>query len=492
MKPKTIFNSLLFAVCSLPAAAQDNWSSLVPWMQERMNEWHIPGAALVVVKGDSVLFKHTFGYADVETKQAVNDQTLFAIGSCTKTFTATGMLLLQDAEKVDLMQPVKTYYPALHLQDTLLEKQLTIQDILSHRSGLERGDYIFYGSGYSREAIIDRLQYLKPVAPLRTAFIYNNLLYTLAGTVIEKQSGQPYETFITQRLLQPIGMQHTAFATAAGEKNKAYPYRYYNAALHRQPVTTFTGLEPAGGLWSDINDMSRWVRFLVAGGKADTTRLLSRQAAMLLKMPVGFTGNGMRADESEFKSYGLGMGFTAYKGHRVMYHTGVADGYMTHLAVLPEEKIGIVLLCNTETFTNAIINNVIDRAMNETQTDWNSDVLAYMQEQWAEEAKTIKAEQQKINGRKPLPDAAVYTGVFTHRACRPVELAAVKNNLELRYAGKTFALLPEEKGVFTAYDPAVFGKIEVRFVLKETGKPGELHLMLMGEDLLFQRQASVK
>lgn len=492
MTAKTIFSGLLFAACSIPAIAQDTWSSLVPWMQERMTEWHIPGAALVVVKGDSVLFKHTFGYADVESKQEVNAQTLFAIGSCTKTFTATGLLLLQDEKKVDLMQPVKTYYPALHLQDTLLEKQLTVQDVLAHRSGLERGDYLFYGAGFSRTEILERLRYLKPVAPLRTAFTYNNLLYTLAGTVIENQAAQPYERFITQRLLQPLHMQHTGFTLPANAKNVAQPYRYYNAALQKQPVPSFAGVEPAGALWSDIDDMTRWVRFLVARGKADTTRLLSGEAAMRLQMPVGFTGNGMRADESEFKSYGLGMGFSAYKGYRVMYHTGVADGYMTHLAVLPEEKIGIVLLCNTETFTNAIINNIIDRAMNETQTDWNSGVLPYMQEQWAEEAKTAKEAQQQINARKPLPDAAVYAGIFTHPACRNIELVAVKNNLELHYAGKSFPLVPAMNGRFTAYDPGVFGNIEVHFDLTTPGKPQRLELLLMGETLPFERRSGVK
>src|SRR3989338_2243061 len=190
------FTALLLSFCTQAQVSTDPWANLNDTLQKRMSEWKIPGMAIAVVQGDSTLFENVYGYADMSKQLKVTKNTLFAIGSCTKFFTTTGLSVLADENKLDFNAPVIDYYPELKLSDSLLRKEILVKDILCHRTGLESGDYIWYGADYSRQEVLDRLVHLKTRAHVRDAFIYNNSMYTLAGAILERQANTPYETFI--------------------------------------------------------------------------------------------------------------------------------------------------------------------------------------------------------------------------------------------------------------------------------------------------------
>ncbi|HEX5024942.1 MAG TPA: serine hydrolase domain-containing protein [Agriterribacter sp.] len=462
------------------------WADINSSIDQYMKEWNIPGLAVVVIKNDSVLLKTTRGYANIDTKTTITSKTLFSIGSCTKGFTSTALLLLQDENKIDLETPVSQYFPQLSLSDTQLQKQITLKDMLSHRTGFERGDYIWYGAGFSRPELLERIKYLKPIAPLRNNFIYNNLMYTVAGNVVEMVSGKKYEDFIHDRLFAPLGMNRSFYGTPATEKDFALPYQMLNNSLAQMPIPSLKGVEPAGGIWTDINDMSLWLWFILNGGIKDSLQLLSKKSARMLQTPIIFTGGGMRADETEYKSYGLGFGFTAYKGNRVMYHTGVSGGYIAHIAIMPEVNIGVVVLANTETYTNGFINNLFDRALGENQTDWNTDVLEIVQHQRNEDNKERAEALALVNNRTNIDHAEMYSGKFENPACRPIEIDIKDNNAFLVYNQKRYPMVQEKDNNFWVYDD-MFGKMQVTFSgLKENSFTG-LRFSIMGEQLLFNK-----
>ena len=230
---------LLLTVAQAQVGGNANvWNSYDDYAKARMKEWNIPGMAVAIVKGDSILLQRTYGYADVSKQVTVNNHTLFALGSCTKLFTTTGLSMLADEHKIDFNEHVKHYIPRLELSDSSLANEITLMDMLSHHTGLERGDYIWYGAGFSREEVIARLKYLKGKVPVRSAFIYNNMMYSLAGKIIEMQSGMTYEEFIRLRIFKPLALNNTYFGLANKDGMYALPYLNSNSNFE----CCFTGI----------------------------------------------------------------------------------------------------------------------------------------------------------------------------------------------------------------------------------------------------------
>jgi CubicO group peptidase (beta-lactamase class C family) len=482
----TLFCLVCFSSIKAQVSNKNIWADYDAYVEQRMQEWNIPGMAIVIVKGDSTMFTNTYGYSDVQNKIKVSSHTLFAIGSCTKYFTVSALSLLADEKKIDFDRPVISYYPQLKLSDSILRNELILKDILSHRTGLERGDYMWYGAKYSKQEVVDRLQYLNKMAPLRDQFIYNNMMYSLAGLVLEKQSGMQYEKFIVKKLLTPLHMLNTVFEISAVTSDYARPYSYTNNMFKQlaQPLTS--GIEPAGALWSDIDDMTKWIKFHLRNGKIDSTQFISKSSMARLKTPVVFTGDAMKADESEYKSYGLGMGFSAYKGYRVMYHTGVAGGYTAHIAFLPEQNIGIMILTNTETYTSAMMNNLFDRVLHTEQTDWNSAVLARVKEQWKEDEKSTNEQVDKIRNAAMVVKANEFVGTYKHHFLRNLEIINRSNKLYVKYNSIEYQLLQQKENEFVSYDENVFGDFSIVFNRGVNNKIETVQLEIMGEKLVYK------
>ena len=194
------------------AMAKPNLGDFDDFVNQAIKDWKVPGAAVAVVQGDKVILLKGYGYRDLEKQLPVTPNTLFAIGSITKSFTVSTMGMEMDEGKVDWDKPVRDYLPAFKMYDPVLTEQMMIRDLITHRSGLPRHDMVWYSSDFSREDIIRRLQFLEPNKPLRSTFQYNNLMFMTAGYIAGLLNGKSWEDTVRERIFTPLGMNGTNFS----------------------------------------------------------------------------------------------------------------------------------------------------------------------------------------------------------------------------------------------------------------------------------------
>src|SRR5436190_1904429 len=248
---------LVAAQTPLAAQAKPDWAAFDKYVAKAAAEWRIPALAIAVVKDDSVVFAKGYG---------ANEHTRFAIGSTTKAMTSASIAMLVDEGKLKLDDPVTKFIPELQLYDPWVTRQLTIRDLLTHRSGLAGTD-LFWASSwkYSQADVIRRLRYIQPTASFRSAWQYHNVLYALDGLIIERVSGMPWEQFVKTRLFAPLRMNETEplVSMIMGKPNVAVPHALINDSVKVVPVRSTDGVASAGSVWSSVSDMAKWMRFVI-------------------------------------------------------------------------------------------------------------------------------------------------------------------------------------------------------------------------------------
>jgi CubicO group peptidase (beta-lactamase class C family) len=258
------------------AVAKPGLGDFDDFANQALKDWKVPGVAVAVVQGDKVILLKGYGYRDIEKRLPVTPDTLFAIGSITKSFTVTTLGMEMDEGKVDWDKPVRDYLPGFKLYDPVLTEQMTIRDLITHRSGLPRHDMVWYSSDFFREGIISRLQYLEPNKPLRSTFQYNNLMFMTAGYIAGLLNGKSWEDTVRERILSPLGMNSTNFSLKDSQSSAdfALPYRKgsdVKAEVRRMPFDEQCpdrcAIGPAGEINSTVADMSRYVLFQLNRGK---------------------------------------------------------------------------------------------------------------------------------------------------------------------------------------------------------------------------------
>jgi CubicO group peptidase (beta-lactamase class C family) len=337
----TLGNSL---VAAQPLEGLDDY------VEAARNEWQVPGLAIAIVKdGESVLTRG-YGVRKVGGDHAVDAETIFPIASITKNFTATTIALLVEESKLDWDDPVTTHLPNLKFSDEYRTKNVTIRDLLCHRTGLERGDLLPRRGDVSIDDIVHRIRFLQPASAFRSKWGYNNLMYYAAGAVAAKASGLSWEDLMAEKLLKPLGMTSTATASSRiRSENRSHRHRLLaGKVVPATPGGLELSVSPAGSIQSNAVDMAKWLIAALATGGADDQLLESatRREMQSIQMSIPAiwdrTGNPYAA-----RFYGWGLGWTVldYRGRKVCYHAGSAG---TMLAVIPEENIGVVILTNQE------------------------------------------------------------------------------------------------------------------------------------------------
>src|ERR1022692_1349670 len=275
-------------------AAKPSLDGLDEFITQTMKDWKVPGLALAVIQGDKVTLIKGYGYRDMEKQLPVTPNTLFAIGSITKSFTVSTLGMEMDEGKVDWDKPVRDYLPAFKMYDPVLTEQMMIRDLITHRSGLPRHDMVWYSSDFSREDIVRRLQYLEPNKPLRSTFQYNNLMFLTAGYIAGLLNGKSWEDTIRERILTPLGMNGTNFSLKDTQSSPdfALPYRKGNdvkAEVKRMPFDEQCpdrcAIGPAGEINSSVADMSRYVLFHLNKGNVEGKALLSENNSIQMQTP---------------------------------------------------------------------------------------------------------------------------------------------------------------------------------------------------------------
>ncbi|MEO0288133.1 MAG: serine hydrolase [candidate division WOR-3 bacterium] len=446
------------------------------------------GLSIGIVYKDSLVYAKGYGYSDYENKKRVTENTLFAIGSCTKSFTATAISILVQDGKIDFDKPLKDYLPDFQLYDDVSEKIATPLDILTHRIGLPRHDLMWYGSNFSREDIYKRLKYLKPNCSIRTKFQYQNHMYLVAGYLVERVSGESWENFVHERILKPLKMDRTNFSTEVMKKENDFAYPYYSDGkkIVKMSFREFMAMGPAGTINSNAIDMSKWLIFILNKGKGKD--ILSSDYIDNMITPKMIVTEKSNYPERSFRTYGLGWFIEYYRGKYHIFHGGNIDGFSAHMGIFPDDSFGVVVLSNTN---NSSIPFLVEMFVSELMlgldpTPW-SDRLKEMENMNLSKSK--KDEYGK-KGAKPSHPLKEYAGVYENRGYGKLKVEYKDNKLILKFNEMEMKLTHFHYDVFTAKSDGIIEMdTKISFETDKDGIITKLYFPVepLTDDIVFER-----
>lgn len=365
-----------------PICAQTDSANLHEIIRGIKDSFNIPSISMAVIKDGKVLFQTSTGLRNANhTNEPTDAQSLYAIASLSKAFTAASIGMLVDEGKLNWDDKVIDHLPWFKMHDDYVTAHMTISDLLCHRSGLITfdGDLLWYASDYSREEIVKRIQYRAPTHEFRTDFGYQNIMFITAGEVIEAASGMTWDAFVESRILKPLGMTNTtsSYAKFSVSQNIAEPH--INSVLINKLSYDNSGATAA--LNSNVEDMSKWMRFWLGNGILNGDTLLQPktiQQIWALHTPLKTGGFDVR-NNVHFKGYGQGWFLMDYQGKKVIHHGGGLPGYITKVALVPEENLGIVVLTNDmSSAPEMMMYMMIDWALGEENIEkWPTTFLEF-------------------------------------------------------------------------------------------------------------------
>jgi len=435
--------------CMLPpvvagAQARDPLAGLEDYISAAMKDWQVPGVAVGIVRNDSVVFLKGFGVRTKGRPGKVDEHTLFAIASDTKAFTGILMAMLVDEGKVRWDAPLTTYLPTLRFGDDFLTRELTVRDALSHRSGLARGDLIWTaGWDYDRAELLRRLRYLKPSWGLRTRYGYSNLMYLAAGEAAAAAGGKSWDDLVRERILTPLGMteSNTSVTLLPSLGNVATPHGEVDSVVTAVSYTNMDALPSAGAINSNILDMTKWLRFQLDSGRVAGKRLVGKRSFAETHTPQTV----MRIDSTyrafnpftHVKSYAFGWQVMDYRGVEMLSHAGNLSGMAAMIGLLPEQRVGVVVLTNLEgnALRESIMYKVFDMSLGAPPRDWSRVSLIEKASFDSIDAKDRRdADAKRVKGTHPSLPLSRYAGTYQDSLYGRVNVRLEKGRLVLDMA----------------------------------------------------------
>jgi CubicO group peptidase (beta-lactamase class C family) len=438
---------LALALSRSLAAQQPLPRDLDRYVADVLRAFEVPGVGLAIVKDGQVVLARGYGVRKLGDATPVDGRTLFGIASNTKAFTATSLGLLVEEGKLEWDAPVTRYLPWFQMWDPWVTREITVRDLLVHRSGLGlgAGDLLWWPpTALDRTDIARRLRFIKPATSFRSAYAYDNVLYTVAGEVIETVSGMSWEDFVSSRILARVGMtgSNVMHSGAGLAGDVATPHARIDGAV--RPVAPFLAdnVNPAGGINAGAEDMARWLIVQLDSGRlADGSRLFSQRTArelwsIVTPIPIGAPPPELSALRASFNGYGLGLGIRDYRGEKIVTHTGGLPGYVSRLTLVPDRKLGIMVLTNQESGAafEAITYRILDHYLGAPATDW---LAAYRTVSARFDSLTAAAEARTAAARdtasRPPLALAKYAGTYVDDWYGDVMLALENGRLVMRF-----------------------------------------------------------
>lgn len=411
------------------------------YVQERMEQFEIPGMAVAVVQRKRVIFSHGYGIKRLGFPDKVRDSTLFPIASTSKAFTATAVGMLVDEGKLDWDRPVRHDYPEFDLLDPVASQLLTLRDMACHRSGLPRHDVLWYQAPYSQQELIRRLRYLEPSASFREKWQYQNLMYMTIGHVISRACGQPWYDFIRERIFEPLDMAASRFSTPESESSADYAFPHAHVDGQLAQCAFYREAEPTadGSIVTNVRDMARWLMLNLNAGSSQGHRIISTEQLKNLHTPhmIVPDGEGYGLAGIPFSTYGLGWSIDPYRGLRMINHDGAIDGFGAMVALVPDHELGIVVLANSDSawYANTAIRNyIVDGAAGLDSIDW----ATRMQEHHDRDDDDVRAarsqhQQNRVPNTQPSHPLEDYAGRYQHPGYGMIEVQAVSGKLAISH-----------------------------------------------------------
>jgi CubicO group peptidase (beta-lactamase class C family) len=437
---------IIFCVVSAAARAQDldaRLREIDEYAAKAGRDWRVPGFAVAIVKDDKVVFAKGYGVRELGKNDAVDADTLFAIASNTKAFTTAALATLVDEGKLKWDDPVTKYLPSFQLYDPYVTREMTVRDLVSHRSGLATfgGDLLWYESSYPRAEIIRRIRFLKPTSSFRSAYGYQNIMFLAAGEIVAAVSGKSWDDYVREKFFAPLGMTRTttSYKQLLATPNVATPHNEFEGKLR---VIHYANVENVGGaaaINSSVREMAQWLRLQLGRGTLEGKKFFAAARSREMWTPntiiSGVSEAGERFNPTQhFNLYGMGWFLNDYQGRKVVSHGGGLDGMISRVALMPEENLGVVILTNSETpLTSVISYKVFDTFLGVPKRDWSADYLTRAkagEAVAAEEAKKVEA--SRVANTKPTLALAAYAGTYTGAMYGDAKVSEENGHLVLR------------------------------------------------------------
>lgn len=435
--------SLVTALCIIlslasfaqqPAFVKD---SLDAYINRGLKDWNIPGLAIAVVKDGKVVVMKGYGVKDIETKEPVDENTLFFIASNSKLFTGTALAQLDYNKKISLDDKITKYFTDFQLYDSTSTQLVTIKDMLGHHLGTKtfQGDFTFWNSDFGRQQIMYKMRLLKPSRPFRTSFGYCNSCFLTAGEVIPAVTGKPWEVYVYDSIIQPIGMNntHTLTQGASERENVAKPYtNAFTGNLVELPYDHIDNIGPAASIVSNVSDLSKWLLLQLDSGRINNKQIIAWPVIQKTRdMQTIISSRKNALFPTHMQGYGLGVFVGDYNGKQVYWHTGGAFGFVTNTCFVPEENLGITILTNNDNqaFFEALRYQILDAYLGVPYTNRSMQQIKYFKPSFDETVNQIKQLQARVKGNKPQLALEQYTGIYSNELFGNIEIKAKGNDL---------------------------------------------------------------
>jgi CubicO group peptidase (beta-lactamase class C family) len=445
--------AVALGVLTLVHSAWTQTPSIAPpdldsYVAASMKTFDVPGIAVAIVKDGKIMVAKGYGVRKLGDPTPVDEFTMFGIGSNTKAFTTAALATLVDEGKLSWDDPVYQRLPGFVMYDPYVSHEMTIRDLLTHRSGmgLGEGDLLFWPhSTYTREEVIYKLRFMKPASSFRSHYAYDNLLYMTAGQIIPAVTGTSWDDYVRQRIFAPLGMNHTNVSNAGIKPtdNVAFPHSYLEGKLQVIHFEVLDNAAPAGAINSCAADMAKWVQLQLNRGKFTDHdgRLFSEQRSKDMWSPQTILPTSdppapLAKLKTNFADYALGWGLRDYHGRKLVGHTGGVAGFVSRVMLVPEENLGVVILTNAEEggAFDSILYHVIDYYLSLPATDW---IAAFKKVKDTEEQDAAeqmkKAESSRAANSKPSLPLDKYAGIYNDAWYGPITIRSENGGLVMAF-----------------------------------------------------------
>jgi CubicO group peptidase (beta-lactamase class C family) len=445
-----------------------------------------PGVAVVVVKNGKT-YAQGYGVKNREENTLVTPDTSFALASVSKAFTAMALAILVEEKKLNWDDLVRVHLPAFRLQDMAADTSVTVRDLVCHRTGLPRHDKLWYRTPLSRQELLARMGSLKPTAPLRAKYQYNNLCFMVAGEVVRAVSGaESFESFLQERLLKPLGMKNISFSGPGllATDDHATPHQNTDKTGKTQrwetvPALDFSSVAPCGGMNASAREMGKWLEFQLA----KTPKIITsetRQETRIAHMMVPLDENFRRLyPETVLQAYGLGWTILDYRGNELITHSGAIDGFLSACSFCPRSGVGVCVLTNGGSYlSHALRNMLLDYLLELPEKDW----VAVFQDQKLRDSKQEKVNKTKrktetVKNTKPHFPLKSYAGEYHDAGYGTVTITHSKNKLIAQWESFEGSLTHRHYETFTTKSAEEsFTDEDITFTSNASGKIATLTL----------------
>ncbi|MBS7565873.1 serine hydrolase [Mucilaginibacter sp. Bleaf8] len=449
--------------------------SLDNYITRSLTNWRVPGAAICIVKDARIILRKGYGIKELGVNAKADENTLFMIGSNTKAFIATTLATLQAERKLSLDDKVTKYLPDFKLNDKAAGEMATIRDLLCHRIGFEtfQGDFTYYTSNLSRKEVIEKMSHIKARYPFRSKWGYTNAAYVTAGEIVQKVTNKPWEVYVKESLLMPLGMSSTLTQTKdmATSFNKSAAHTIADGRLIAIPYAQLDNLGAAAAISSSATDMSKWLLALLSNGKSANKQVIPEAAIRATRQPQNLLGDD---DNGGFVAYGLGWMLKGYKSHRMIMHTGGVSGFVSSVTLVPDMNLGIVILTNTD--QNDLITtlnlDIIDAYLKMPFRSHSDAALTDFRNNLTQEQQHNKSMRDStMLNLRPALSLNEYTGKYVSDVYGTMTISKGDNNdLEARFEHhpKMFARMQPLGGnrFYVTFSDPEFGKAVFPFIVQ--------------------------